>query len=191
MANSQRLKWCARCAIDKPIGDFPRKKNCASKFCKTCVPEIKKFRDFNRSSIKTRTTFKLKRARRHRLNMKRVENISRNPIRAAAKTLMAGIADRCRQRGLPRAPELASADFIEKWLIRQPQCECCGVDFYFGLKNGKKNDASASFDQIVPGKGYQLSNVALICWRCNNIKRNYSCSDLETVAKWIATKFNR
>lgn len=86
------------------------------------------------------------------------------------------------------ASELRSVDFIEAWLRRQPNCECCGTAFHFGPKGGVKTDSSASFDQIEPGVGYELKNVALICWRCNNIKRDYRAGDLRMVARWLTKK---
>lgn len=45
--------------------------------------------------------------------------------------------------------------------------------------------ASPSIDKFDPSKGYTLDNVALICWRCNNIKRNYKADDLRRVANWM------
>lgn len=109
------------------------------------------------------------------------------PFRRVATVLLIGIRQRVRERGLPVAKELIKK-FVIDWLQRQPNCECCGVAFHIGPKNGAPMDSSPSFDQIIPGSGYLLPNVALICWRCNNIKRNYSASDLRLVAAWIDIK---
>lgn len=121
----------------------------------------------------------------------RLERIVNFPIRSTARRLRNSVADRAKERNLPLASELRKIDFIEWWLLRQPNCECCGTAFNHGLKNGVKADDSASFDQFFPGHGYLLKNVRLICWRCNNIKRNYAANDLRKVADWIekSTKF--
>lgn len=79
---------------------------------------------------------------------------------------------------------MKSQKFIADWLEKQPTCVCCGVEFLMG-KKGFRSDRSASFDQITPGAGYLMSNIALVCWRCNNIKRNYGSADLRLVADWI------
>lgn len=75
--------------------------------------------------------------------------------------------------------------YIAAWIREQPNCACCGVAWHLFPKNGMKNDASPSIDQLAPGAGYLLDNISLICWRCNNIKRNYSAADLQKVAAWI------
>jgi len=54
-----------------------------------------------------------------------------------------------------------------------------------GPKNGKPNDASPSVDRFDPSVGYTIANTSLICWRCNNIKRNYRAEDLPRVAAWM------
>lgn len=109
----------------------------------------------------------------------------RAPLRTAAKNLMSGVRVRSLKLGCEPAPELRNTRFIESWLARQPNCECCSIPFHLGLKHGQKNDASPSFDRFDLSEAYTLKNTALICWRCNNIKRNYHESDLREVADWM------
>jgi hypothetical protein len=110
----------------------------------------------------------------------------RAPYRVTAENLMSGIRERASRHGYDVAPQLRTKAFIEEWLKRQPDCECCGVRLRVGNKgNGCKSDDSASFDRFDLRHGYTLNNTRLICWRCNNIKRNYTASDLRMVADWI------
>jgi hypothetical protein len=103
---------------------------------------------------------------------------------------MSGIWDRARKCNHEVAPQLRNRKFIEDWLRRQPNCECCNIQLDIGRKGvGCKNDASPSFDRFDLAKGYTLENTALVCWRCNNIKRNYAPSDLRMVANWIERRF--
>lgn len=190
-SNSIALKKCNRCGLEKPgdINNFVPNKQCKGglqPWCKPCRNAYgTDWRGKNRPRIRARRVelYKIRTAPIEAAQ--RLERIALAPIRSAAKRLMGAMRDRCKLRGLPRASELCSADFIERWLRRQLNCECCGVLFNYGPKNKIACDASASFDQIVPGAGYLLDNVALICWRCNNIKRNYSPSDLRMVAEWV------
>lgn len=82
-------------------------------------------------------------------------------------------------------PEWVSQGAILEWFNRQPACACCRVPFYFSVRGDGWRDDSPSFDRFDPTGDYSLSNVRLICWRCNNIKRNYGADDLMRVARWI------
>lgn len=109
----------------------------------------------------------------------------RRPFRVASQNLANGLRNRGKERGLEVAPEFRSRAYVEAWLRRQPACECCGVEFHLGPKGGVKADASPSFDRFDLSEHYTLTNTALICWRCNNIKRNYQEADLRRVADWM------
>jgi hypothetical protein len=98
---------------------------------------------------------------------------------------MGGIRERSKERGCRRPPELATTKFFIAWLERQKHCECCGIAFAIGRKSGVWRQDSSSVDRFDSNKGYELNNIALVCWRCNNIKRNYSADDLRQVASWI------
>lgn len=52
----------------------------------------------------------------------------------------------------------------------------------YGLSN---NDSSPSLDRINPILGYVKGNVAVISWKANKIKRNYTADDLRKVAEWL------
>jgi hypothetical protein len=110
-----------------------------------------------------------------------------HPLRVQAERLMSGCRERSRKLGFEVPPELRQKSFFVDWLKRQPNCGCCGVQFLIGPKNGEWNDNSPSIDRFDSTIGYSLRNIALICWRCNNIKRNYSSHDLRLVAAWMDT----
>lgn len=112
------------------------------------------------------------------------------PVRCQAQRLRNSVGDRCRALGLER-PAWVTSQYIEAWLTRQPSCACCSVIFHCGEKQGKWREDSPSIDRFDPACGYELSNVSLICWRCNNIKRNYTAADLRRVAAWIDARGNQ
>lgn len=113
------------------------------------------------------------------------------PLQVSAENLISGIRDRAAKLKLPVSPNLRRKSFVIAWLERQPFCDCCGVPFHFGPKDGRARDASPSFDRFDSSKGYIEGNVFLLCWRCNNIKRNYTSQDLRIVASWIESKVAR
>jgi hypothetical protein len=61
-------------------------------------------------------------------------------------------------------------------------CACCGAAFVFDDKHGPH---SPSLDRIDNNKGYTLANVAVVCYRCNLLKRDASLQELETVVAYM------
>lgn len=186
-----QVKMCTMCGEEKPadLSHFYAHKGCRGGIdsaCRAC-------RNRQRTEWKRRNLDRVK-ARRNQLyherNGERMRAKARareeaRPLLVAAERLMEGIRSRCQERGYSRAQETRSKAFFEAWLRRQPNCECCGKPFRLGPKNGVKHDLSASIDRFDTSRGYDIDNIALICWRCNNIKRNYAPDDLEMVAAWI------
>lgn len=123
-------------------------------------------------------------ARRGLFHARELARCARNPKASKASSIAKGIVARSKAAGWPR-PEWVSQEAILDWFSRQPSCACCGQDFAFAVPGSGWVEASPSFDRLDPLSDYRLSNVRLICWRCNNIKRNYSAADLRLVAAWI------
>ncbi len=98
---------------------------------------------------------------------------------------MSSARERVRELGIPHDPQILRVAYMYDWLRSQPACVCCGVVFATGPKfDGQKQDASPSLDRIIPAGGYTQGNVALICWRCNNLKRDATGFELLRVAIW-------
>lgn len=91
--------------------------------------------------------------------------------------------DRSRAKGWP-APNWLTTERMQSWLEAQPSCECCRTPFKLLASKAPAPD-SPSLDRFDTSKPYTEENTRLICWRCNNIKRNYSAADLRLVADWM------
>lgn len=98
---------------------------------------------------------------------------------------MSGVRERSKRLGFPVPPELRHRHYFEEWLQRQPACCCCGIRFSVERRNGEWREDAPSIDRFDVTRGYDLANIALLCWRCNNIKRNYKSGDLRRVAEWM------
>lgn len=109
----------------------------------------------------------------------------RDPYRARARILYHGMWTRSRRWSLPFDKSALGVDSVTSWLIRQPRCECCGEDFALVPEGRAKSDRSPSIDRLVPPLGYVPGNVALLCWRCNNLKRDASSDELRRIADWM------
>lgn len=64
-------------------------------------------------------------------------------------------------------------------------CPCCGVELSVG-KADKSN--SPSLDRIIPERGYVLSNIQWLCYRCNTIKQDATPEELMRLALYVAKK---
>lgn len=119
---------------------------------------------------------------------KREEYLANSPIRARAQIMRKGMIDRAKERGLEFDRETLTVEYVFQWLKREPHCPCCGkkLDTSFKL-DGTRRDASPSIDRLRPERGYTVDNVALICWRCNNLKRDATAQELRAVADWMAS----
>lgn len=190
------LRVCSVCKVAKPENEdhFGKHTSCRSGLdtgCKTCRGRQRtewKRRHKDRVNARQRELYALTNGEKHKARV--TARWERYPYKVTAENLFKGIYERARTRQLEVAPELRTTAFIEAWLRKQPACECCGVHFQFGPKDGRPCDNSPSFDRFDAASGYTLKNTKLICWRCNNIKRNYSAEDLRRVASWISSYGN-
>lgn len=196
-----QLKTCRTCKLAKPdtlefFGASKAYRSGIDTQCRVCTRARRKdWREANRTTrlAKRRADYAERNGREREVELQ-VARIARDPVWQAALRLADGVRNRSKKRGL-EADQALDSCFFEQWLLSQPHCECCGVTFDLGPKNGKPNDASPSVDRFDSSLGYSIENAALICWRCNNIKRNYAASDLRLVASWIErrneiSKFN-
>lgn len=194
-----QLKTCRTCRQDKPhtLEFFPAHKMCRNGIDTRCRECDRQYRSDWRASNRV-SRLEKRRAQYAENNGRERESelikarVAREPVRQAAMTLASGVRDRVKKLGLRSSPTMIRAETHEQWLRRQPSCACCGTQFDLGPKNGRPNDASPSVDRFDPSAGYTVANSSLICWRCNNIKRNYTADDLRLVAAWMVkhSKFN-
>jgi hypothetical protein len=116
---------------------------------------------------------------------KRKRRLETKPLQSRAQIMRWGILERSRVQNTPVDADILTTPYIMEWIRRTPNCPCCGRVIDYGYKEGKPTDKSPSIDQIKPGKGYVVSNVALICWRCNNLKRDATADELDTIVRWM------
>lgn len=190
-ANSTATKKCSKCGaiLAANLVNFYAQANCRlglTPTCRSCTNKMRsewKRRNSERLARERREAYARDNGERHR--KREIARAARSPLAARARVLIGGIRERSKDRALP-FPAWAKIEFVIDWLRRQPNCECCGVVFAMQTAvAGQKCDASPSFDRFDSCGGYEIENVRLICWRCNNIKRNYGAADLRMVADWI------
>lgn len=104
--------------------------------------------------------------------------LKKNP----ARYIFAGTKARANKRGIEFT--ITEAD-----VSIPSNCPCCDrqLNLYrddLPFKKGP-NPSSPSIDRIDSALGYVSGNVAVICWRCNELKRNASVEELRTILAWL------
>ena len=91
-------------------------------------------------------------------------------------SMLASAKARAKRAGVPFA--LSLSDFPNTLPTR---CPVLGIPIYKG-ENGRMTDNSPSLDRIVPELGYIPSNVVVISYKANAIKRNATPQEIRRVA---------
>ena len=111
------------------------------------------------------------------------------PIRVRAQLLRGGMKERSKDLDIPFDSEYFTVSVLMTWISSDPKCECCSRKLDVGFKLDRmKHDDSPSIDRLIPRLGYVRGNVSLLCWRCNNLKRDATLHELKTVCKWLKKK---
>lgn len=191
------MRECSRCGAVKPatIDYFRRESGCISGLagtCRDCYREAQlRYRRANAESIaaRRREIYRLTKGREVKERERR--RMERAPLRVRAGRMRTGMLTRARELGLPVDADVLTVEHLLQWLERQPDCPCCGVTFDpIPARPGSPNPTSASLDRIRPDRGYVVGNVAIICWRCNNLKRDATADELQTVVNWMRVMNN-
>jgi hypothetical protein len=89
-----------------------------------------------------------------------------------------------RSRALKRGIEFS---ICKTDLNLQDECPCCRQKMEVKAGPIKKgaDPRSPSIDRIDNSKGYVVGNVAIICWRCNELKRNGTIEEFRNILRWM------
>lgn len=103
-----------------------------------------------------------------------------------AKNLRFGISSRIKKNNILYDDYFLDSYNIYNLLLKNKNCECCQIQLNFGKnKVNTSCPKSPSIDRIIPNKGYIHGNVAVLCHRCNRLKRGGSILDFENILNWI------
>jgi len=191
-SESADLIACSRCQGCYPATAtfFVLNKSCRNGlagWCRTCRREYgRAWRARNQKRLRSKARAYYERVERPKTRARQLARLQRQPHKERAKILRYGILFRARELGLPIDAAHFTITRLTEMLLAQPGCPCCGRLLDVSRKfDGKKNDASPSVDRIIPSQGYVIGNVAILCWRCNNLKRDATADELECVVRWL------
>lgn len=201
-----KFRKCSKCGQLKPrsIQYFVSQKNCIDGIGGVCRPCANKTQKARRNTTEQKEKRRLQWLSRKPKEVKRDKKRNKvaalkrwavTPIKQRAHILLNGMRSRARKHNLEFDADFFTISCIEEQLINFPHCPCCGKKFRIEipsqrkqqLKSGPAND-SPSIDRMDISEGYTKENTALLCWRCNNLKRDATPDELEMVARWMRRK---
>lgn len=188
------MKTCQKCQKTKPLEEFTKNKECKdgrTGTCQQCTNErSNQWKRDNRERIlaERRAAYAADNGAAVKAREKR--RYEREPFRVRAQKTRKSIDERARQSGIPFDRKAITAEYLLQWFMTTPSCECCGKSLDYQLTDvkytGPKHN-TPSIDRIIPALGYVIGNIALLCWRCNNLKRDATADELQQIADWMRT----
>ena len=186
-------KKCTSCGKTKLITEFVKHKGCRDGYAGTC----RLCANIYSTNWKRKNRVKLAKKRREqyaknngeRVRQREIKRKLEYPIRVRAQLLRKGMLARSKKKALSFNKDHFSVTYLMQLLKDKPFCECCGKHLDIGFKyDNKPHDDSPSMDRINSCLGYTKENTALLCWRCNNLKRDATVQELDTILKWMRSK---
>lgn len=186
------MKKCIKCKRLKPETDFVKQKECRNGRSGTC----RKCQNLYVTAWKQRNSVRIAAERRKRyaetegVEVRRREEArrARQPLRVRCQIIRCGMLDRARILGIPFESEFLTVPYLMDRIGNNPHCECCKVKLaieFRAIGNGGPLNNSPSVDRFIPSEGYTRANLAILCWRCNNLKRDATATELFRIARWM------
>ena len=189
----RKTSICSTCKTELPATPehFELNKACVGGLSSRCKPcsnaRARKWRKDNRLLLARRWTEKY--ARGHKAAASKLDRYYREnqPQRSRATAMRNSIRARCDARGIPFDRNWLTTRKIFELLLATERCPVCDSEFVYPSPYGAlgPSDRSVSLDRIIPSAGYVEGNVAIICWRCNALKRDALLPELEAITAWL------
>jgi hypothetical protein len=181
---------CSKCGIEKEKEKFVKNKECkdgVSKVCRDCQNIYsKKWKDNHREEYAERGRKRYYETEGKEVKEREEKRRKLFPLRVRCQILRSGMTDRAKLKNLPFDKNFFTVKYLMETLEKNPFCECCGkvLDLEF-KKDRRFNDNSPSMDRVDSNKGYEIGNVAILCWRCNKHKQDSNKEELRLIADFI------
>jgi transposase len=166
-------KICSYCEQEKSINSFGKlntRKDGLHYYCKDCSNTISRERR-NRNPTAIRKI----------VQKSKTKTRMENPYKARAQ----GMARSLNSKTIEVDKSYLTYKFLEKLLRENRYCNCCNKPLKLLRKISESNHEIAVIDRIDSSKGYIKNNIAIICGRCNEIKREGTSKEHRQIADYI------
>lgn len=155
------------------------------KRCRKCTNQERA--DHRRRQVRTRQEAsddwrRTKQRVKHRVN--------KDPTKERARRMLRGIVERSRWRGFDRDRRV-TRQLLESRMRDVDRCPCCDVvlDHTIHFEGGSRPNAP-SVDRLDPSEGYTVENIRILCWRCNELKRDATLAELQNLVNWLLSELS-
>jgi 5-methylcytosine-specific restriction endonuclease McrA len=184
---------CTLCREEKLLEEFHggHKKNGKASRCKSCIKKyyqknkekIKKqhqiYLELNKEKIKERRISYYKKNREKVLQQKRkyknnhleIVKISQKKFQSSPEGIYVAIKHRMKNKNIYL--NFNKQDFVNWYNIQPKECIYCKRPESEAIQDKKGKYKRLTIDRKDNNKGYELNNIALCCYRCNNIKGDW------------------
>lgn len=94
--------------------------------------------------------------------------------------------NRARKRGVKFLFNSMAEWYAMKFL--EDNCQCCGVALTPGEGVKAFKDTDRTLDRIDSSEPYIVWNCAVLCWRCNNLKKDGTVEEHRRIADWMESE---
>jgi hypothetical protein len=184
-------KCCIICKTAKPLGDFyrdARRTDGRDPRCRNCTREYRKGKFYGASREyreRHRDRDNAAHRRRHAANPE-VSRQRQREYRASKKGWAVCKLSDIRKRS-PQRDVVCELTYEDIYPLMVTHCPVLGIELQYG---GKRCDATASIDRVIPSLGYVPGNVVVISDRANRIKNDATLAELEALVAWMNYRMN-
>lgn len=103
-----------------------------------------------------------------------------------AKNIRSSMISHANKRNVYFDSEYFTIDRIYVIIKNKTFCACCGKKMMNTVSDtGRADPSTVTFDRFDSDKGYTKDNTHVICWRCNSLKSDATCEEIDTISKWM------
>ena len=136
--------------------------------------------------VAKRRAYHAKRRSKPEAQAKLKENARSYRERYRVQRLAYGVIQRCKKSGME-----CDRDHVLDVAKNKPfDCPCCKrpINYRISTKMHYPIPDGPSMDRIDSSKGYVVGNVAIICWRCNALKRDATLRELKNIVSYMESR---
>lgn len=124
---------------------------------------------------------------------KRYENNNiDSAIYQRAQNIHSSMISHAKRRGIEVDLKYFTTKRIYDIIKNKTYCSCCGRPMInIVTRGGHPDPATVTFDRFNSDLGYTKDNTHVICWRCNHLKSDATCKEINTIAKWMKSVNSR
>jgi hypothetical protein len=115
----------------------------------------------------------------------------RDPLRLICNYLVKTTRDRAKKLRVKK-DRIITINYLFEAISEHPYCECCNKKFDLIMGKAKPgrgpNPDRPSIDRVNPAGDYTLNNIGIVCWRCNDQKRQLNEKLAAQILKYIQHK---